>query len=312
MVEQLADEPVHPRQFGQPLGRVVGTLGRGQALHGEQLHIALDHAERIADLVRQARGQPAHRGELLGPDHFLLVGVQLPVLLGQLTHGRGEALAVRLDARHHGLDGPGQPAERIGRGRGPDRVQPLAAVVFGRLDHAVDGPHVRLEQAEEHHHGQHQRVNQQVDENDPLLAPHRLQHPGERHGRADGCGPVVGSEDGHGHREIPGREQAGGGEGRGLDLGRAGSGRGLDQGTQGLGAGWIGGVGMEGVGAQETAARLVGEPLAEHGGRIGRPRRGRGRTRIQQPAQQARLAHLRIADPERQDHQVGQQGGRRT
>ena len=87
IVQQSLHNPVGPRDRGVHLGRDV----RIAAPAAEHLDVGAERAERVADLVGHARGQPPDSGELLDPDDLAL---HVEQLLGHGAVAAGELVQV--------------------------------------------------------------------------------------------------------------------------------------------------------------------------------------------------------------------------
>ncbi len=91
-VQQLTDDAAQALHLAanlqQPLARAVF-----QALAAQHaLGLAIDHAQRATQLMSDARRQPAHGGELLGPSQARLEFRLAGLLLGHALLGIGNAV----------------------------------------------------------------------------------------------------------------------------------------------------------------------------------------------------------------------------
>ena len=70
VIEQVPDQAIDPLGFGQGAGDNF-PLPAGSDLVLDQSQVADQGAQGVADLVRHAGGQMAHRGHFLGADQFI-------------------------------------------------------------------------------------------------------------------------------------------------------------------------------------------------------------------------------------------------
>lgn len=185
-VEQVADDPVDPLGLLAHPREELALLLRLEVAALDELHEAADRAQRVADLVRDPRGEAADRGELLAAHQRLLRGPELGGGALELREATAQRLLLAAELLLHLVERHREPREL---GRALDRDVGLLARrdALGRARERAERPHDQAGEQDVGEQQDHRRGEADVEE----------QEAGQR-----ACGADLGRVEVHDHEAL--------------------------------------------------------------------------------------------------------------